>query len=71
MDSFLLLNHNGSLPDIIEGFCTGIATALTLMGMYAYNHDSSKFGNYKMDFLQGVLKNSIVYFNNILLAKRK
>ena len=43
------------LPDFIEGFCVGIGIVLVFIGMYAYNHDISKFRNNKINFLKRCL----------------
>ncbi|MDV3427165.1 MAG: hypothetical protein LIR50_08285 [Bacillota bacterium] len=40
------------LPDVLNGFCLGAGTALTLIGVYAYNHDMSKIRNYKIKLLK-------------------
>lgn len=48
-------NQFNFLPDIINGFCLGAGTALTLMGMYAYTHDISKIRNYKIRLIKRCL----------------
>ncbi len=53
---YLFTNHNSILPDILNGFCLGIGIVLTLIGIYAYNHDISKIRNYKMTLLKKYLR---------------
>jgi len=35
------------IPDFIIGFCIGCGIALTIIGLYAANHDFTKFKNFK------------------------
>jgi len=45
-------NQFNILPDILNGFCLGAGTALTLIGAYSCNHDMSKIRNYKTKLIK-------------------
>lgn len=49
---FLLKICSIHLPDFIEGLGFGAGIALELIGIYAINHDISKFRKYKRNVLR-------------------
>lgn len=49
---FITSNRYNLLPDFIEGLCAGAGIGLSLIGMYAINHDIYKLRNYKIKLFQ-------------------
>lgn len=56
---YLLSGHIGSIPHFIKGCIFGVGVGLTLIGIYAYNHDITKIKNFKKNFFVKVLRMEI------------
>ncbi len=44
---YLLSGHTGNIPHFVKGCIFGVGVGLTLLGIYAYNHDITKIKNLK------------------------
>jgi|GEM_PF-823381 len=53
---YLLLNHTTAIPEFIKCVIFGAGFGLTLVGIYAYNHDMSKIKNFKKNIFAKVFK---------------
>ena len=48
---YLGLGHFVALPNIVEGFCVGIAISFYLICLYDFNHDISKLKCFKKNVI--------------------
>ncbi len=52
---YLLSSNTGFIPHFIKGCIFGMGVGLTLLGIYAYNHDITKIKNFKNRLVAKVL----------------
>ncbi len=49
---FLASSQVSFMPELIKGCLAGAGIILTLVGVYAYNHDISKLRNWKLSLIR-------------------
>jgi hypothetical protein len=52
---YLFTNRFDSFPDFLKGAFGGLGIGLSLIGMYAYNHDISGLRKKKINLLKKIL----------------